>query len=235
MYDVATAFGFSAFAYDYTPVVRSHDGEIILPNLLHAHNMPEDFVDLWLNRGYYTIDVAWLACHSTMAPFVWVCDTCLTALEPGVHLETSPKYRQMFEYMADTKLTIGIKVPVHMPGGALATVNALKVDPDRTFLDAARQCVGEFAKCAYQFQATVSRHLDRSVLKSRHVRLTEREIECLRLSASGCTTKEIAERIYRSEPTVALHMKNATRKLGARNRAQAIARAAHYHLLDNVC
>ena len=29
-----------------------------------------------------------------------------------------------------------------------------------------------------------------------------------------------------------LHLENAARKLGARNRAQAVARAAHYHVLE---
>ena len=54
-------------------------------------------------------------------------------------------------------------------------------------------------------------------------------------SARGYTTEEIAEQIYRSVPTAALHLKNAAQKLGARNRAQAVARAAHYHLLDDAC
>jgi LuxR family transcriptional regulator len=32
-----------------------------------------------------------------------------------------------------------------------------------------------------------------------------------------------------------LHLKSAIRKLGARNRVQAVARAAHYRLLDGAC
>ena len=31
-----------------------------------------------------------------------------------------------------------------------------------------------------------------------------------------------------------IHLENAARKLGARNRAQAVARAAHYHFLEGV-
>jgi LuxR family transcriptional regulator len=37
--------------------------------------------------------------------------------------------------------------------------------------------------------------------------------------------------LCRSEPTVVFHLNAAARKLGARNRFQAIARAAHYRLL----
>jgi LuxR family transcriptional regulator len=49
------------------------------------------------------------------------------------------------------------------------------------------------------------------------------------------TAKQIAYKLDRSPATVMLHLKSATRKLGARNRVQAVARAAHYRLLDGAC
>lgn len=232
MFEVTRAFGFSGLAYDYTPVTRSHDGKVIAPNLLRTYDMPEDFENLWLNHGYYAKDVAWIACHDSNVPFVWTCDTCLVSGDSSVHLEKGPAYQPMFEYMADMRLTIGINVPVHGPRGGLATVNALKMDPERSFVKDARRSLEPFTDCAYHLQAAVSRFFDSSVLRCRHVRLSEREIECLRLSALGCTTEQVADRIFRSVPTAALHLKNAAHKLGARNRAQAIARAAHYRLLD---
>jgi LuxR family transcriptional regulator len=57
----------------------------------------------------------------------------------------------------------------------------------------------------------------------------------LKLCAQGLTAKQIAFRLDRSPATVMLHLKSATRKLGARNRVQAVARAAHYRLLDGAC
>jgi LuxR family transcriptional regulator len=165
---------------------------------------------------------------------VWSCDTCLIGEGTSVQLETDPKYQQMFEYLSDMRLTVGINVPVHVPRGGLATVNALKLDPERGFLKDARHWMGSFTTCAYQLQAAVCNHFDSSVLRSRHVRLSERELECLRLSAQGYTTEQVAAKIFRSVPTAALHLKHAAHKLGARNRAQAIARAAHYRLLDGV-
>jgi LuxR family transcriptional regulator len=235
MFEATQAFGFSAFAYDFTPVTRSHDGEVIAPNLLRTFGMPDDFEDLWLNHGYYAKDVAWLACHSSNMPFVWTCDTYLIGANSSVRLETGPSFRPMFQYMADTRLTAGINVPVHVPGGGLATVNALKFDPEPNFVKDARHALESFATCAYELQTAVAAYFDGSVLRSRHVRLSEREIECLRLSAQGLTTEQVADKIYRSVPTAALHLKHAAQKLGARNRAQAIARAAYYRLLDGAC
>ncbi|MCQ4079222.1 LuxR C-terminal-related transcriptional regulator [Streptomyces sp. RB6PN25] len=58
--------------------------------------------------------------------------------------------------------------------------------------------------------------------------LTRRELEILRHMASGATNAQIANRLVLSEGTVKSHVKHILRKLGAANRAQAVA---HYHVL----
>ena len=55
--------------------------------------------------------------------------------------------------------------------------------------------------------------------------LSERELEVLALLASGRTNSEIAGALFVSTGTVKSHVNNIYRKLGARNRAEAIARA----------
>lgn len=54
--------------------------------------------------------------------------------------------------------------------------------------------------------------------------LSEREIEVLSLAADGLTNRQIAERLYLSQHTVARHLANARGKLGASNRAEAAVR-----------
>lgn len=62
--------------------------------------------------------------------------------------------------------------------------------------------------------------------------LTPRERECLLWAAEGHTTHDTARRLELSERTVVFHLHNAARKLGVRNRAQAVARAiAEAHIL----
>lgn len=61
--------------------------------------------------------------------------------------------------------------------------------------------------------------------------LTGQEIEVLRLIAAGATNREIAEKVYWSEITVKRKVQDILEKLGAANRAQAVAAAARRGLL----
>ena len=56
------------------------------------------------------------------------------------------------------------------------------------------------------------------------IRLTSREVECLSYVADGLTDPEIADALGLTDRTIAFHMINARKKLGARTRSQAVAR-----------
>ena len=60
--------------------------------------------------------------------------------------------------------------------------------------------------------------------------LTERELEVLELLGSGRTNREIASDLFISVGTIKAHTANIYRKLGARSRAEALARAGELGL-----
>jgi two-component system response regulator DesR len=73
---------------------------------------------------------------------------------------------------------------------------------------------------------------DRSPGRPAHQRLTAREREVLTLVAAGLTNAEIAAELQLSPNTVKEHASSMFRKLGARNRADAIVRAQRLGVLD---
>jgi DNA-binding NarL/FixJ family response regulator len=54
--------------------------------------------------------------------------------------------------------------------------------------------------------------------------LTRREGQILQLMANGANNADIASRLYIANGTVKSHVKHILRKLGAANRAEAVAR-----------
>jgi ATP/maltotriose-dependent transcriptional regulator MalT len=61
--------------------------------------------------------------------------------------------------------------------------------------------------------------------------LSERELEVLTLLASGRSNREIARDLFVAVGTVKTHTNNIYRKLGARNRAEALAKARNLELI----
>lgn len=55
-------------------------------------------------------------------------------------------------------------------------------------------------------------------------RLTKREYEIIELIRLGCTTKEIAERLFLSELTVKTHRRNISEKIDSRNVADMLSK-----------
>ncbi len=64
--------------------------------------------------------------------------------------------------------------------------------------------------------------------------LTPRELEVLAIAATGLQIHEIARQLFVSRETVKSHLAHAYAKLGARNRADAVARALQAGLIELV-
>ena len=85
-------------------------------------------------------------------------------------------------------------------------------------------------------QAGGDRHLPAEEIISTNTQplpepLSERELEVLRLVASGRSNREIARELYVSLATVKTHINNTYRKLGANSRTRAVARARDFNLV----
>jgi two-component system nitrate/nitrite response regulator NarL len=112
-----------------------------------------------------------------------------------------------------------------------------KTEGVRTIADALERVArGETVFSGAQRKAAVD-ELGRLARRSRDVAaakatLTGRELEILEFLALGLTVKQVATRLGLSPRTVDTHIAKLYRKLGVRNRVQAISRAATLKLID---
>ena len=97
-------------------------------------------------------------------------------------------------------------------GGAL-------IDPSVT-----RKVVAEFARLKTSGPSQASELIEP---------LSDRELEVLRLLASGLTNREIADRLFLAEGTIKNYVTNILGKIGARDRTQAALRARELGLLQD--
>ena len=81
-------------------------------------------------------------------------------------------------------------------------------------------------------RASVTELIEKSAhLREEKFELTRREQEVLAILATGASTKEIAETLFLSQPTIKTHVNNIYRKLGSGNKVEAVNRARELALL----
>jgi LuxR family transcriptional regulator, quorum-sensing system regulator SdiA len=227
-FEAMRGLGCEALIYDYTPVPFDLDGTIMIPSMLKLRNIDDDMHDYWCDRGYFRLDPVQIVASRSATPFAWNYDRGAdTEIRALLDESTEPVAR----YLRERDLTSGVTIPIHMPRGGYATVTGVRFGTKGNVgRDAGT--VARFGLLAHVFHDAAYALYDRSALAPRLPALTGRERECLRHSANGLSAKEISRIIGRSVPTVVMHLSAAAKKLGARNRTQAVVRASHFRLLD---
>jgi ATP/maltotriose-dependent transcriptional regulator MalT len=109
-------------------------------------------------------------------------------------------------------------------GGVLAY--ELPAEPERAIAEGSRQ------RDSWPSQETAREEVSRVSFEPLAEPLSERELEVLRLLASGLTNREIADNLFIAVGTVKNHTNGIYRKLGVHNRAGALNRARELELLD---
>lgn len=123
----------------------------------------------------------------------------------------------------DFGLISGTSVPIH---GAGAEGGMLSLVDDKKGREFTRAELSTLLFVGQSVHEELKRVIgNRKEGNKRQNELTERELECLRWTASGKTSWEISIILSISESTVIFHIKNAIDKLQVTNRSQAVAKA----------
>jgi len=158
-------------------------------------------------------------------PFVRAAKTSRTPLrEADVYVNSPPPQR--LQYLAQT---FAIENRTFFPimrgevvyGGVCVTRTTPFDANEMKFLELAAPCLHH----------AVTRPLMER-FAAQQMKLTKGEIVCLSAASLGFTSEEIASQSGYQSDTVNSYIKNATKKLGASNRSQAIAEAIRRRLID---
>ena len=206
---LANVIGFESFCIAGIP----EPGETLAPYVMLS-GWPTGWLDRYTQHDYIRVDPVIAALKAGSMPFEWRD----ASYEKGRGSRPAAVMGEAQEF----GLVEGVSVPIHSAGGFRAAVSfgARRLRPT------ARQKMALHLVAIYaheQLREILGRN--GGVRTADVVPLSPREAECLRWAADGKTSWETSVILSLSESTVESYLRTATRKLGAANRTQAVARA----------
>ncbi|MBO9664469.1 LuxR family transcriptional regulator [Dokdonella sp.] len=210
--ECARRLGYDAWVYAMMPA-----GGAEVPYL--CGSLPSTWYSDHFKHGHGAADPVFAHCRRHLTPLIWNVE--------NVRDDEDPDCPVFFRDAADIGLRYGVSVPIHGFGcqwGVLALASSQA--PPRT---AMRRLADAQLFATFVHEAG---HRLANAIESEHVRLTERERECLRWTAGGKTGWEISQVLGISERTVVFHLENAARKFGVFGRRQAAARAIALQMIS---
>jgi LuxR family quorum sensing-dependent transcriptional regulator len=209
---VLARYGFANFSFSGIP--QSSD---CMPGIVLAHRIPAELFKVYVERRYADIDPSMRHLRRTTEPFKW--------LDVPYDGEREPQAAQLAGLVTDFGLAQGFFVPIPSPAGNFGNVWMAGPKPELT----ARIKPALHLMALYAFDRV---HRLVGLPPAPRKQLTAREREVLVWTAAGKSAWEIGEILGIAERTVNEHAQTAFRKLGAANRAQAIAIAVRERLIN---
>ena len=176
----------------------------------------------WENSRLALTSPLTIACRYESEPF-WCNEHGIHLRQPNAHIAAL----DLADFCKRAMTEAAIVVPIHLPFGEIAAVSFNPIEPERNDLSA------EFRQHADALEHLSRRFICSYVkVRAKHrwiesdVRLSKREVQCLRWAALGKTDEEIATILGRSCATIRFHIHNAAIKLNAVNRSQTVFKAS---------
>ncbi len=191
---------------------------------IRIDNFPPEWMARYEERAYYRVDPVVAHCARSLIPLRWG-RFLAAACEPAVVT--------LFDEAESYGIRAGLALGVGgSPTGERGMICLATGRPDEAIGEQVRRAEPQLLTLAPYIHETARRILLPQVFSEVDFNLTSRERECLLWVAEGKTSSELAELLNISEVTAIFHLKNALTKLGARSRAQAVARAVLLGILE---
>lgn len=178
----------------------------------YFNNWPKDWLELYEAHGYFDADPIPIETRRRMAPFL---------LSEVIHERAfTVEGKRVLDAARAYGWTEVMGVPVHGPASYQGLVSMASLKPltltgvERGLLRAAALAVHDRAHSA----------VGHGTLTSPDIKLTPREIDCMRWVAAGKTDAEIAVILGIAPATAHFHVERVKLKAGTRSRTEAVAR-----------
>lgn len=221
---------------EITAICRFHARQLGFDNFIYALRIPTQFSearivmikgypDEWLNHyfesAFYDNDPVINYCSKSLVPIQW----------HDLPIEKASLSERVMNEATEFGLKTGISMPVHSPRGEFG-IFSLSVN---SRLIAAQQITVQ----AMPYVQIMASYLHEALCRVINLKessekplLTDREKECLRLTADGKTSWEIGKLLNLSERTANFHINNAMIKLDVSNRQHAVAKSILQGLIN---
>jgi DNA-binding CsgD family transcriptional regulator len=220
---ITRSFGFDTFMYGMCTSVRpDHESRMFV-----FTTAPMEWVSTYDQKAYIEVDPRILLLWDSTLPLVW-------------DQRTVRGGGSRSDAFLDDALRFGIGSGVCMPLGdvmgtrVIVALNSAIPEIDEYRRLAISRNLGEIVLLAHYFHELFMMAIVRRGTQPRFAGrpLSERERECLTLTARGMTTEDIALKLGIGSRTVQFHFDSIRSKLAAANRQEAVARAIKEGLIS---
>ncbi len=184
----------------------------------HFRNVPKRWLIEYDQKQYANFDPVIRHCAAQTAPVIW----------NDMHIpvgKAGNQERIVRQHAVNFDLGNGVSLPSHGPGSELSILSFAFPDDARKFVQAYKKELQYIASSLHRKVKTI--RLDDAKVSNVEPppHLTYREVQCIYWSAQGKSSAEISKILHITESTVTFHLRNASEKLGASNRAEAVFKA----------
>jgi DNA-binding CsgD family transcriptional regulator len=183
-------------------------------------NNPRAYKEFFKDKSHGRRDPVMQHCKRQSVPIIW---NQTTYVESGLG--------EKWEEQSRFGMSNGIALALHMPEGRHFFVGVERDQPVPVNPTELTRVVADLQLFAVYAQDAAQRILVPAQPDSNSPPLTPRELESLRWTMEGKTAWEVGNVLGITERTAALHVNNATHKLGCVNKHQAVLKALRLGML----
>lgn len=203
------------FGYDYFLLGWSVPFSITRSDPFILDNYPDEWRETYDRKDFINIDPVVKHCLQSSSAISW------NELQKE---KLSVEEKSFFKEAKKSGLKSGYTVPIHGNRGEAGLLSFASKRIESEFSQIEQQSIQTWAQAIAPIAYSKVSYLIGTEQQADIV-LTKREKESLLWAAEGKTTWEISQILDCSERTVFFHLNNATKKLDAANRYQAISKA----------